>query len=318
MAKRSNKRVQQARKRRENAKVRSHQAQINEAARNAAIDYSSGAVPKINRLKLENLSARQLQDLAGNVSREFEEQYSGLLENDKQSYRSAPRIRVSRLERELASRPEISDAEIAAAPARRRKTLRQQQRRRNEAREKIERQKRYIAFDMMNYTVGEVREMERRGESPFEVLGDNVSYETPREHLLRERKNVLGNRSYVRSLIRGGERGYVEKLVENYAGIVGKGRLNIEFPKRHIDGTAHDDDVSAVEQRLEAFDGGALSKFERLTKKQKKWLISNTNFGQIVKDATYYNNRTKKWETVSIEKDAPQTVQDWLSEAAMK
>ena len=161
MAKRKKNRRANSLKR--NAAIRSAQVRRERAVR----DYSTGRLPKqITETFLGNLSAQQLEQVARRIGQEFGEQQQALRARDNEPYQVVPDVHVTKLDREMASRPLISDAEIAAAPSKRRKTLRQQQRRRVKARQKIKRAQQFEALSMARYTVGEIREMERAGEPP--------------------------------------------------------------------------------------------------------------------------------------------------------
>ena len=110
-----------------NAAIRSAQVRRERAVR----DYSTGRLPKqITETFLGKLSAQQLEQVARRIGREFGEQQQALKARDNEPYQVVPDVHITKLDRELAARPLITDAEIAAAPVKRRKTLRQQQRRR--------------------------------------------------------------------------------------------------------------------------------------------------------------------------------------------
>lgn len=209
-----------------NAAIRSAQVRREQAVR----DYSTGHLPKqITETFLGKLSAQQLEQVARRIGQEFGEQQQALRARDNEPYQVVPDVHVTKLDRELASRPLITDAEIAAAPSKRRKTLRQQQRRRIEARRKIKRAQQFDALSMANYTVGEIREMERAGESPFDVLGTHTVGGSARDELTRNRANVFGSErgmSHARMMIREGGRSRLEREILEYAGLVGRAPLH--------------------------------------------------------------------------------------------
>lgn len=108
---------------------------------------------------------------------------------------------------------------------------------------------------MANYTVGEIREMERAGESPFDVLGTHTVGGSARDELTRNRENVFGSErgmSHARTMIREGGRRRLEREILEYAGLIGRAPLHAgtgKIPKN--EGFA---DFDRVSQQLEAFD----------------------------------------------------------------
>ena len=297
-----------------NAAIRSAQVRQERAVR----DYSTGRLPKqITETFLGKLSVQQLEQVARRIGQEFGEQQQALRARDNEPYQVVPDVHVTKLDREMAARPLITDAEIAAAPSKRRKTLRQQQRRRIEAREKIKRAQQFEALGMARYTVGEVREMERAGESPFDVLGTHTVGGSARDELTRNRANVFGTErgiSHARAMIRDGNRRKLEREILEYAGLVGRAPLhagNKKIPQN--EGVS---DFDRVEQQLEAFDSSVAQKFASLSNRQKRWLMNNTNFSTVVREATWYNDKAHKWETKADAGDVETRLDEWLTSAA--
>lgn len=217
----------------------------------------------------------------------------------------------------MASRPLITDAEIAAAPSKRRKTLRQQQRRRVEARQKIKRAQQFEALSMARYTVGEIREMERAGESPFDVLGTHTIGGSARDELTRSRANVFGTErgiSHARAMIRDGSRRKLEREMLEYAGLIGRAPLRAGTKK--VPESEGVSDFDKVAQQLEAFDSSVAQRFAALSNRQKRWLINNTNFSAVVREATWYNDKAHKWETKSDAGDVETRIDEWITSAA--
>lgn len=312
MAKRKNNRRANNLKR--NAAIRSAQVRREQAVR----DYSTGHLPKqITETFLGKLSASQLEQVARRIGREFGEQQQALRARDDEPYRVVPDVRITKLDREMAARPLVTDAEIAAAPSKRRKTLRQQQRRRIEARRKIKRAQQFEALDMARYTVGEVREMERAGESPFDVLGTHVVGGSARDELTRNRANVFGSErgmSHARMMIREGGRRGLEREILEYAGLIGRAPLHVGAGR--IPGNEGVADFDRVAQRLEAFDSNIAQKFASLSNRQKRWLMNNTNFSTVVREAAWYNDKTHKWETKADAGDVETRLDEWMTSAA--
>lgn len=297
-----------------NAAIRSAQVRRERAVR----DYSTGRLPKqITEAFLGKLSVQQLEQVARRIGQEFGQQQQALRARDNEPYQVVPDVHITKLDSEMAARPLITDAEIAAAPAKRRKTLRQQQRRRIEARQKIKRAQQFEALSMANYTVGEVREMERAGESPFDVLGTHTVGGSARDELTRNRANVFGTErgiSHARAMIRGGNRRKLEREILEYAGLIG--RAPLRAGTRQIPKSEGVTDFDRVEQQLEAFDASVAQKFASLSNRQKRWLMNNTNFSTVVREATWYNDKTHKWETKADAGDVETRLDEWMTSAA--
>lgn len=297
-----------------NAAIRSAQVRQERAVR----DYSTGRLPKqITETFLGKLSAQQLEQVARRIGQEFGEQQQALRARDNEPYQVVPDVQITKRDREMAARPLITDAEIANAPSKRRKTLRQQQRRRIEARRKIKRAQQFDALSMAAYTVGEVREMERAGESPFDVLGTHTVGGSARDDLTRSRANVFGTErgmSHARAMIRDGNRGKLKQEILEYAGLVGRAPLRAGTKRIPEDEGATD--FGRVEQQLEAFDSSVARKFASLSDRQKRWLMNNTNFSAVVREATWYNDKAHKWETKADAGDVDTRIDEWMTSAA--
>lgn len=312
MAKRKNNRRANNLKR--NAAIRSAQVRREQAVR----DYGSGRLPKqITETFLGKLSAQQLEQVARRVGQEFGERQQALRARDSEPYQVIPDVHVTKFDREMAARPLVTDAEIAAAPPKRRKTLRQQQRRRIEARRKIKRAQQFDALSMARYTVGEIREMERAGESPFDVLGTHTVGGSARDELTRSRANVFGAErgiSHARVMIREGGRRRLEREILEYAGLIGRAPLHIGA--RRIPESEGVLGFDRVAQQLEAFDSSIAQKFAALSDRQKRWLTNNTNFSTVVREAAWYNDKTHKWETKADAGDVEARLDEWIANAA--
>ena len=314
MAKRKNNRRANNLKR--NAAIRSAQVRREQAVR----DYSTGHLPKqITETFLGKLSAQQLEQVARRIGQEFGERQQALRARDNEPYQVVPDVHITKLDRDLAARPLITDAEIAAAPSKRRKTLRQQQRRRIEARRKIKRAQQFEALTLARYTVAEMREMERAGESPLDVLGVHSVGGSARDELTRSRVNILGSDrgiSHLRAMTREGRRNRAEELVLEYAGLTGRAKL--QAGTKTIPKNEGISDFGKVEQRLEAFDQNIARKFASLSNRQKRWLINNTNFGAVVREAAWYNDKTHKWETKADAGDVETRLDEWMASATRR
>ena len=170
---------------------------------------------------------------------------------------------------------------------------------------------------MARYTVGEMREMERAGESPFDVLGTHTVGGSARDELTRSRANVFGTErgiSHARAMMREGSRRKLEREMLEYAGLVGRAPLRAGTRKvPESDGVLNFDKVA---QQLEAFDSSVAQRFASLSNRQKRWLINNTNFSTVVREATWYNDKAHKWETKSDAGDVETRLDEWLTSAA--
>lgn len=312
MAKRKNNRRVDSLKR--NAAIRSAQVRRERAVR----DYSTGHLPKqITETFLGKLSAQQLEQVARRIGREFGEQQQALRARDNEPYQVIPDVHVTKFDREMAARPLVTDAEVAAAPPKRRKTLRQQQRRRIEARRKIKRAQQFDALSMADYTVGEVREMERAGESPFDVLGTHTVGGSARDELTRNRANVFGSErgmSRARVMIREGGRRKLERELLEYAGLLG--RAPLRAGSRRIPVSEGVVDFDKVAQQLEAFDSDIAQRFASLSNRQKRWLMNNTIFSTVVREVAWYNDKAHKWETKADAGDVEVRLDEWMTSAA--
>lgn len=170
---------------------------------------------------------------------------------------------------------------------------------------------------MASYTVGEIREMERAGESPFDVLGTHTVGGSARDELTRNRANVFGSErgiSHARMMIREGSRRKLEREILEYAGLVGRAPLHAgagKVPKN--EGVSGFDRVA---QQLEAFDSNIAQKFASLSNRQKRWLINNTNFSTVAREAAWYNDKTHKWETKADSGDVETRLDEWIASAA--
>lgn len=316
MAKRGKRNKRQ--QRRDSIRARSQQAQLNERLR----DYSSGRIPEINDKNLGRLTVRQLEQVAGRVAQRVEEQQVALRARDAQIFQATPDITVTKLDRDMAQRPLISDEQINNAPSKRRKTLRQQQRRRVQAREKIKRAQQYNAFNMQQYTVGELRDLESRGESPFEVLGGRIIHETPEDNLIRSRKNVLANRTWVREKIRHGRRDELEAYVKAYAGIAGMKELDLNdflpssLRSENFRPLTLDYRSGLYEQKLESMGVTIAARYSRLSNKAKNWLLENTPFMSLLDESTHYDDNQKKWVTnAGAMPDVRNQIADYMTQA---
>ena len=74
-------------------------------------------------------------------------------------------------------------------------------------------------------------------------------------------------------------------------------------------------DFGRVGQQLEAFDSSVAQKFASLSDRQKRWLMNNTNFSAVVREATWYNDKAHKWETKADAGDVDTRIDEWMTSA---
>lgn len=299
-----------------NAKVRSEQAAKNQAMR----DYSTGELPRLTTSSLMRMTPRQLEQVATRVGRMYAAEQDILAESEQELFKIAPTLKITKRDKMYASRPAITLQQIKDAPSKKRKTMRQQRTRRREAKAKIRRAREYRRMDRMGYTIGQIRDMSERGESPIDIVGGMSAHATPREHFIRTRKNVLDNRSFIRASMREDRRTLI-KAIQLYGKMSG---LKVSEQLGNDIGRFKDDtDVmlstvkwsDKMSQRLEAFGVDIRNRFDRLSDKQKRWLIDKTFFGGAVEQGTYYDDNSRKFQVVGKGINARQRVVDFLSQA---
>lgn len=277
-----------------------------------------GKIPELSLKALGRLTGEQLADVAGTVGRIFQLKQRQLHELDELPFDGVPRINLTKYERELIKRPDITDEQIAQAPSKRRKTMRQQQRRRRDAKAKMERMRQYDAIASQEYTRGEIREMEQRGESPYDVLGGMGVHETPIEHFLRTRTaEPLLNRKYMRMKSGEGRRMSVIQDILEYARAAG---MKIVGMFRRPSKTYDMENVNAyrdrVNMKITAFDEKLGQRFANLSDRQVRYLISGTNFAQLVDESTHYDRNEGKYVTnASRMPDVESMLSDHMSAA---
>lgn len=120
--------------------------------------------------------------------------------------------------------------------------------------------------------------------------------------------------SHARAMIRDGNRGGLEREMLEYAALVG--RAPLRAGARRISESEGATDFDRVGQQLEAFDSSVAQKFASLSNRQKRWLMNNTNFSIVVREATWYNDKTHKWETKADAGDVQTRLDEWMTSAA--
>ena len=299
-----------------NAKVRSEQARKNEAMR----DYSTGTLPSLTTSSLMHATPNQLEQIASRVGRIYAAEQDMLRERESEPFQIAPTLHITKKDRMYAARPTITLQQINDAPKWQRKLLRQQRKRRNEAKEKIGRAREYQRMDAAGYTIGQIRDLSERGESPIDIVGGMSAHATPREHFLRTRKNVLGNGSFVRASMREDRRTLIKaiQLYGKMSGLKvpeGLGRDIGRFKDETDAMTSTVKWADKMSSRLGAFGSDIQRRFDSLSNRQKKWLIDKTFFGGAVEQGTYYDSNSNQFQVVGKGVNARQRVEDFLSQA---
>ena len=119
--------------------------------------------------------------------------------------------------------------------------------------------------------------------------------------------------SHARMMIREGSRGRLEREILEYAGLIGRASLRAGTGKvLEGEGVSRFDRVA---QQLEAFDSVIAQKFTSLSNRQKRWLLNNTNFSIVVREAAWYNDKTHKWETKADAGDVETRLDEWMTGA---
>jgi hypothetical protein len=175
---------------------------------------------------------------------------------------------------------------------------------------------------MQQYTVGELRDLESRGESPFEVLGGRIIHETPEDNLIRSRKNVLANKTWVREKIRHGRRDELEAYIKAYAGAAGMRPIDLRdflpssLRSENFRPLTLDYRSGVYEQKLESMGVTIAARYSRLSNRAKNWLLENTTFMSLLDESTHYDENQKKWATnAGTMPDVKNQIADYLTQA---
>lgn len=276
---RSERRAQKAR-----IAARSHQARINEAARNVTDlhTYNPNTVGK--------LTDRQLQTLAASLGEQQEMAKRAAVAKAGERFYNVPQIKITQRDRMYAQRPPISDAEIEAAPSKQRKLLRQQQKRRQAARDRI-----LEAHDnerlLRKRTIMQQRAREWSGEDIEETgLPDRVLQGDPDVRRLLLTENVLKDHEFVAEM----DRKQLEKEVLDAAERVGKKRKRDDEKKpekvrkkqrRGAHGTKKWNRYISNQnyhKLRDAFGNDLAAMYQGMTDKQRYFLENATNFATLL------------------------------------
>lgn len=287
-----------------------HIATLSAQARKSEAQRDITSLNQVNMNKLDDLTVPQLRQAAQLYGAKQEARKAQIVKAAQEDYYNVPVVHVTKLDQDMASRPLISDAEIASAPIKRQKTLRQQQRRRIAAREKLGRAREYNAL-RQSRTVEQQQWRERHGlDAPnpnamshalsgsrelrdmlntVNVLNDpDFVKRMPAETLKKELKDASKRVKSPQEL----ERDKLHKLYKE---------ANRERNKKRI--RQKKTQLQYLRFLRQAQLKGALGKdvahqFSRLTNKQVRWLMDNTSFGKTIRNFIGNSPEYESWETV--------------------
>jgi hypothetical protein len=292
------------RARKQHVATLSAQAHKSEAQRNIT------SLNQVDPSKLDRLTVPQLRQAAQLYGAKQEARKAQIVQAAQESYYNVPVIHVTKLDRDMASRPLISDADIASAPAKRRKTLRQQQRRRVAAREKLGRAREYNAL-RQSRTVEQQQWRERHG---LDAPNPNVmSHALSGSRELRDMLNtvnVLNNPDFVKKMppetlkrelkdavkrVKSPRERQRDELYKAYK------KANRERNKKRV--KQKKTQLQYLRFLRQAQLKGALGRdvahqFSRLSDRQVRWLMNNTSFGKAVRNFIGNSPEYESWETV--------------------
>ena len=285
-------------------------ATLSAQARKSEAQRIITTLQQVNMNKLDRLTVPQLRQAARLYGAEQEARKAQIVRAAQEAYYDVPVVHVTKLDRDLASRPLISDAEIASAPVKRRKTLRQQQRRRVEAREKLGRAREYNAL-RQSRTVEQQQWRERHGlDAPNpNVMSHALSGSRELRDMLNT-TNVLNNPDFVKRM----PAETLKKEIKDTAKRVKSPReqQRDELDKSYKKAKRGRNKKRAKQKKTQlqylrflrqAQLKGALGKdvahqFSRLSDKQVRWLMNNTSFGKAVRNFVGNSPEYESWEAV--------------------
>lgn len=282
----------------------SAQAHKSEAQRNIT------SLTQLDPSKIDRLTVPQLRQVARLYGAKQEARKAQIVQAAQADYYNVPVIHATKLDRDMASRPLISDADIASAPVKRRKTLRQQQRRRVAAREKLGRARAYNAL-RQSRTVEQQQWRERHG---LDAPNPNVmSHALSGSRELRDMLNtvnVLNNPDFVKGMPTETLKRELKDVAKRVKSP--RERERDELYKLYNKGK-RERNKKRVKQKKTQLQylrflrqsqlKGALGKdvarqFTRLSNKQVRWLMNNTSFGKAIRNFIGNSPEYESWEAV--------------------
>ena len=287
-----------------------HLATLSAQARKSEAQRNITTLNQVKMNKLDNLTVPQLRQVAQLYGAKQEARKAQIVKAAQEDYYNVPVVHVTKLDQDMASRPLISDAEIASAPVKRQKTLRQQQRRRVAAREKLGRAREYNAL-RQSRTVEQQQWRERHGlDSPNpNVMSHALSGSQELRDMLNT-VNVLNNPDFVKGMP-------VQTLKKELKDAAKRVKSPSERQRDELDKAykkaKRERNKKRVKQKKtqlqylrflrQAQLKGALGKdvahqFSRLSNRQVRWLMNNTSFGKAVRNFIGNSPEYESWETV--------------------
>jgi hypothetical protein len=287
-----------------------HVATLSAQAHRSEAQRTITTLDQVDVNKIDRLTVPQLRQAAQLYGAKQEARKAQIVRAAQEDYYNVPVIHATKLDRELASRPLISDADIASAPIKRQKTLRQQQRRRVAAREKLGRAREYNAL-RQSRTVEQQQWRERHG---LDAPNPNVmSHALSGSRELRDMLNtvnVLNNPDFVKGM----PVQTLKKELKDAAKRVKSPRerqrdeLNKLYKKAKRERSKKRTKQKKTQLQYlrflrQAQLKGALGKdvahqFSRLSNKQVRWLMNNTSFGKAIRNFIGNSPEHQSWEAV--------------------
>lgn len=287
-----------------------HIATLSAQARKSEAQRNITSLNQVDPSKIDRLTVPQLRQAARLYGAKQEARKAQIVRAAQADYYNVPVIHATKLDRDMASRPLISDADIASAPVKRRKTLRQQQRRRIAAREKLGRARAYNAL-RQSRTVEQQQWRERHG---LDAPNPNVmSHALSGSRELRDMLNtvnVLNNPDFVEVIP-------VETLKKELKDAAKRvksprERERDELYKLYKKAKRERNKKRAKQKKTQlqylrflrqSQLKGALGKdvahqFTRLSNKQVRWLMNNTSFGKAIRNFIGNSPEYESWEAV--------------------
>jgi hypothetical protein len=287
-----------------------HVATLSAQARRSEAQRTITTLSQVDMNKLDKLTVPQLRQAAQLYGAKQEARKAQIVKAVQEDYYNVPIVHVMKLDQDMASRPLISDAEIASVPVKRQKTLRQQQRRRVAAREKLGRAREYNAL-RQSRTVEQQQWRERHG---LDAPNPNVmSHALSGSRELRDMLNtvnVLNNPDFVKGMPAGTLKKELKDAAKRVKSPSERQRDELDKSYKKAKRDRSKKRVKQKKTQLQylrflrqAQLKGALGKdvahqFSRLTNKQVRWLMNNTSFGKTIRNFIGNSPEHESWETV--------------------
>lgn len=276
----------QRQRRKAQVRQRSLQARANEAAR------PNPTIRSYDEQTLNRLTTTQLRNAAQGLSKDFEHAQNVARTELRKQFYNVPKITITKKDVMYASRPEVTDQQIASAPSKRRKLLRQQQKRHNTAVEKIERANAYNA-QLVDRTVKMQRYIEAHGLDVAESgLSESVLQGSTLNNSILRSKNVLKDKKFVKKM----SRGELIREMTDVAEKVGKPAKRERRKKKNYKNVGkrkgwktlsrkQKDDFIIYRKLRGAFGSSIARDYMKLSKQERYLLHNSTNFDRLLQKA---------------------------------